>query len=214
MANSQSMSWLKKKEAKEDTSQSSQDEDNTVEEGGFGDTGIKFGECESTPIIPEVAVSTGEESDVNVLSLNGKCYQFCSEKKSWLERGNGMIKLNDEVGCSGDTTDFSKSRLIMRGNGTHRLILNTSLWSSMVLEKAGQKAVRVSAKHFETSEVHIYLIKSNETEIRKLHGAIDFRIRDLKSKESSTVSEQQPHSESFNSTGSSTNEKFEKDCKV
>lgn len=42
----------------------------------------------------------------------------------------------------------------------------------MVLEKAGQKAVRVSAKHFETSEVHIYLIKGNENEIKKLLGAI------------------------------------------
>jgi len=216
------LGWLKKKtvppeEALEgaDSLNSSQNSNQSAnhheeESGGFGDADHleQFGKTESKPNLPEVQVNTGEESDVNVLSLNGKCYLFCSETRNWLERGTGPIKLNDEDNSngSGDRASFSKSRLIMRGNGTHRLILNTPLWSTMSLDKAGSKSIRLSAKHFETGKVHIYLVKSsNEKEVDSLYRAIKFRIRDLKSHEETLKS---------NDTTDSTNEKFEEECKV
>lgn len=146
---------------------------------------------------------------MNVMSINAKCYQFCAEKKNWMERGNGLLRLNDEDG-GGDASNFSNSRLIMRGNATHRLILNTPLWSTMSLDKAGKKAIRLSAKHFENGEVYIYLVKTaNEKDITSLYHAIEFRIRDLKLKNPEPAK-----NDSLDSTGSSTNEKFEKDCKV
>ena len=43
-----------------------------------------------------VDVVTGEEEESNVLKANVKLYIFDSEKKNWVERGRGVIRLNDD----------------------------------------------------------------------------------------------------------------------
>ena len=43
-----------------------------------------------------VDVVTGEEEESNVLKANVKLYIFDSDKKNWVERGRGMLRLNDD----------------------------------------------------------------------------------------------------------------------
>ena len=43
-----------------------------------------------------VDVVTGEEEESNVLKANVKLYIFDSDKKNWVERGRGGIRLNDD----------------------------------------------------------------------------------------------------------------------
>ena len=45
---------------------------------------------------------------------------------------------------------------VARTQGTLRLVLNTKLWSEMVVEKASDKAIRVSA--MEDGVINLYLI--------------------------------------------------------
>ena len=50
-----------------------------------------------------------------------------------------------------------RPRLIMRGNATHRLILNTKLWAQMMCMKANEKSIKINAFHFETGKIVAYL---------------------------------------------------------
>ena len=43
-----------------------------------------------------VDVVTGEETESNVLQANVKLYIFDTDKKNWVERGRGMLRLNDD----------------------------------------------------------------------------------------------------------------------
>ena len=43
-----------------------------------------------------VDVVTGEETESNVLQANVKLYIFDSDKKNWIERGRGSLRLNDD----------------------------------------------------------------------------------------------------------------------
>ena len=51
---------------------------------------------------------------------------------------------------------FSCFFAVARTQGTLRLVLNTKLWSEMVVEKASDKAIRVSA--MEDGVINVYLI--------------------------------------------------------
>lgn len=50
-----------------------------------------------------------------------------------------------------------KSRLIMRGKGTMRLILNTRLFNDMMVTQANEKSIKLSASNFETGKISMYL---------------------------------------------------------
>ena len=43
-----------------------------------------------------VDVVTGEETESNVLQANVKLYIFDTDKKNWVERGRGTLRLNDD----------------------------------------------------------------------------------------------------------------------
>ena len=43
-----------------------------------------------------VDVVTGEEEESNVFQVNVKLYIFDTDKKNWVERGRGMLRLNDD----------------------------------------------------------------------------------------------------------------------
>ena len=75
---------------------------------------------------------TGEEEESNVLQANVKLYIFESEKKNWVERGRGSLRLNDDPSS---TPGHLRSRLVMRTVGTLRIVLNTKLFPNMKCEK-------------------------------------------------------------------------------
>ena len=84
-----------------------------------------------------VDVVTGEEEESNVLQANVKLYIFESEKKNWVERGRGTLRLNDDPSS---TPGHLRSRLVMRTVGTLRIVLNTKLFPNMKCEKVSRSS--------------------------------------------------------------------------
>ena len=82
-------------------------------------------------------METGEEHETIEFSCRAKLYNFVTssdrpDKKEWKERGAGVLKLNvsnSPVVADGEEKDpaasLLKARLVMRADGSHRLILNT-----------------------------------------------------------------------------------------
>ena len=86
-------------------------------------------------------VESGEENETTIYQTRAKLYYF---DKEWRERGVGVLRLNVSVSQRGiktspkssaeSTTDQPdtqpqrrKARLILRADGSHRVILNTPL---------------------------------------------------------------------------------------
>ncbi|XP_014667338.1 PREDICTED: E3 SUMO-protein ligase RanBP2-like isoform X2 [Priapulus caudatus] len=126
----------------------------------------------------EVTVITGEENESNVLQIHGKLFRFEHDTKNWLEKGAGLLRLNDMQGL--EEGDF-QSRLVMRSHGSLRVILNTKIWSGMMVEKASKKSVRVTA--VENGDPRIYQILVNLKDAEQLFNAIEWRIQSLKIRE-------------------------------
>ena len=100
-----------------------------------------------------VDVVTGEEEESNVFQVNVKLYIFDSDKKNWVERGRGMLRLNDDPSSiaghlryeileiveneeeNGTTYSIFRSRLVMRTVGSLKVVLNTKLFPNMICEK-------------------------------------------------------------------------------
>lgn len=70
----------------------------------------------------EQEVETGEEDETTLFSSRAKLYAF--EKGEWKERGVGTFKLNISSVGTGD--EKRSARLLMRLEGSHRLLLNTA----------------------------------------------------------------------------------------
>ncbi|OQO05581.1 hypothetical protein B0A48_09351 [Cryoendolithus antarcticus] len=76
-------------------------------------------------------IETGEEDEVTQYTTRAKLYNFVTlpdgSKKEWRERGLGALKLNVKRVASEDENDekSSKVRLLMRADGSHRVVLNT-----------------------------------------------------------------------------------------
>jgi len=123
----------------------------------------------------EVAVFTGEEEESNVLQSFVKLHIFDTEKKNWMERGRGLIRLNDApVSCPGHI----QSRLVMRTQGSLRVILNTKLWADMVCEKVNDKNLRISA--WDEDVIKIFLLTASQPDAEKLFKALQCRVKELK----------------------------------
>ncbi|XP_077981934.1 uncharacterized protein LOC144436941 [Glandiceps talaboti] len=126
--------------------------------------------------LDEVATVTGEESEENVLQAQCKLFLFEPSNQSWLEKGRGMLRINDKSQAS-DVMSF-KSRLVMRTQGSLRVILNTKIWPAMVVEKASSKTVRITALGSEGAKV--YLVMANPKDAEQIFSAIDYRVQALK----------------------------------
>ncbi|XP_053740387.1 ran-binding protein 3b isoform X1 [Synchiropus splendidus] len=130
-------------------------------------------------ILEKVDVKTGEESESNVLQMQCKLYVFEKTAQSWIERGRGLLRLNDMA----STDDGSlQSRLVMRTQGSLRLILNTKLWPQMQVDKASDKSVRVTAMDTEDQGVKVFLISGSSKDVGQLAAALHHRILALKSR--------------------------------
>ena len=74
-------------------------------------------------------METGEEDEITEYSCRAKLYNFATVaegKKEWKERGLGIVRLNVNKPAPGEEDeDGLKARLLMRAEGSHRVILNT-----------------------------------------------------------------------------------------
>ncbi|KAG1699855.1 Methylthioribulose-1-phosphate dehydratase [Nymphon striatum] len=132
----------------------------------------------------EVAVVTGEENESNVLQVNCKLYIFDNTTSNWVEKGRGMLRLNDKTPT--DSQAEIQSRLVVRTQGSLRVMLNSKVWPAMSLEKPSPKSIRISAMDADT--VKVYLVQTNTKDADQLFMALDWRIRSLKQREKEEVS--------------------------
>ncbi|XP_075529051.1 ran-binding protein 3 [Dermacentor variabilis] len=126
----------------------------------------------------EVAVVTGEENEFNVLQINCKLFTFDKTTSSWQERGRGSLRLNDQ-----EVDGVLQSRMVMRTQGSLRVILNTKVWSGMVVEHPSSKTVRTTA--IDPDGIRVYLIQANGKDAEQLYGALECRVASLKAAEDS-----------------------------
>ncbi|XP_023220767.1 ran-binding protein 3-like isoform X2 [Centruroides sculpturatus] len=124
----------------------------------------------------EVTVITGEEDESNVLQINCKLFAFNKLASTWQERGRGILRLNDR-----EVDGTLHSRVVMRTQGSLRVVLNTKVWSAMSVEKSSPKTVRLSA--MDTDGVKVFLIMAHPKDTEQLFNALDWRVTILKSQE-------------------------------
>ncbi|KAL1023082.1 hypothetical protein UPYG_G00036200 [Umbra pygmaea] len=75
-----------------------------------------------------------------------------------------------------------QSRLVMRTQGSLRLILNTKLWPQMQADKASEKSVRITAMDTEDQGVKVFLISASSKDTGQLYAALHHRILALRSR--------------------------------
>ncbi|XP_041698417.1 ran-binding protein 3 isoform X2 [Coregonus clupeaformis] len=167
--------------SKENTPEKGNNVTESLEESAAAYTKATAKKC----ILEKVDVRTGEESESNVLQVQCKLFVFDMTAQSWIERGRGLLRLNDMA----STDDGSlQSRLVMRTQGSLRLILNTKLWPQMQVDKASEKSVRITAMDTEDQGVKVFLISASSKDTGQLAAALHHRILALKSR-----ADQEPH---------------------
>ncbi|XP_042560762.1 ran-binding protein 3a isoform X2 [Clupea harengus] len=130
-------------------------------------------------LLEKVEVRTGEESESNVLQIQCKLFVFDKPAQSWIERGRGLLRLNDMA--SKDDGSL-QSRLVMRTQGSLRLILNTKLWPQMQVDKASEKSIRITAMDTEDQGVKVFLISASSKDTGQLFAALHHRSLALRSR--------------------------------
>lgn len=172
-----------------------------------------FAASQAKVIAPAVDVITGEEDEKSVLQVQCKLYQYDQKTTTWKERGVGSLHLNDCKLNDRDSLQF-QSRLVMRVNGSMRVVLNTKVWPQMSVDRASQKSIRISAQT-ESADIGVYLISGSQNDIEQVYRAIEYRVLHLRQVESKQQKEQKqngsestttatPTSESKQATGDST----------
>ncbi|KAM6224373.1 ran-binding protein 3-like [Rhynchocyon petersi] len=129
-------------------------------------------------LLEKIAVITGEEAELNVVKINCKLFIFNNTTQSWMERGRGTLRLNDMARSDCGTL---QSRLIMRHQGSLRLILNSRLWAQMEIQKANQKNLQMTAIDLEDHSIKIFLIQASAKDTGYLYAAIHHRLIALRS---------------------------------
>ncbi|XP_060088736.1 ran-binding protein 3 isoform X2 [Heteronotia binoei] len=130
-------------------------------------------------LLEKVEVITGEEAESNVLQIQCKLFVFDKSSQSWVERGRGLLRLNDMASTDDGTL---QSRLVMRTQGSLRLILNTKLWAQMQIDKASEKSIRITAMDTEDQGVKVFLISASSKDTGQLYAALHHRILALRSR--------------------------------
>ncbi|KAM4808890.1 ran-binding protein 3 isoform 3-T3 [Rhinophrynus dorsalis] len=130
-------------------------------------------------LLEKVEVITGEEAESNVLQIQCKLFVFDKVSQSWVERGRGLLRLNDMASAEDGSL---QSRLVMRTQGSLRLILNTKLWAQMQIDKASEKSIRITAMDTEDQGVKVFLISASSKDTGQLFAALHHRILALRSR--------------------------------
>ncbi|NXO18193.1 RNB3L protein, partial [Oriolus oriolus] len=138
--------------------------------------------CISKPVekilLDKIEVITGEEAEHNVLQINCKLFVFNKISLTWTERGRGSLRLND---TSSNKHGLLQSRLIMRNQGSLRLILNTRLWQQMVIKRPNRKSLCFTATDQEDHSVQVFLTQASSKDTEHLYAAIHHRLVALRS---------------------------------
>ncbi|XP_053448122.1 ran-binding protein 3-like isoform X2 [Nycticebus coucang] len=129
-------------------------------------------------LLEKIDVLTGEEAEYNVLKINCKLFIFNKTTESWIERGRGTLRLNDTASSDCGTL---QSRLIMRNQGSLRLILNSKLWAQMKIQRANHKNLRITATDLEDHTIKVFLIQASAKDTGCLYAAIHHRLVALQS---------------------------------
>ncbi|GCC29321.1 hypothetical protein chiPu_0007760, partial [Chiloscyllium punctatum] len=108
-----------------------------------------------------------------------KLFVFDKTSQSWVERGRGLLRLNDMASADDGAL---QSRLVMRTQGSLRLILNTKLWAQMQIDKASEKSIRITAMDAEDQGVKVFLISASSKDAGQLYAALHHRILALRSR--------------------------------
>uniref|UniRef100_A0A8D2B6E8 Ran-binding protein 3-like n=1 Tax=Sciurus vulgaris TaxID=55149 RepID=A0A8D2B6E8_SCIVU len=129
-------------------------------------------------LLEKIDVITGEEAEHNVLKINCKLFIFNKTTQSWIERGRGTLRLNDTASSDCGTL---QSRLIMRNQGSLRLILNSKLWAQMKIQRANRKNLQITATNLEDYSIKVFLIQASVKDTGHLYAAIHHRLVALRS---------------------------------
>ncbi|KAG5897480.1 hypothetical protein JTB14_031105 [Gonioctena quinquepunctata] len=118
----------------------------------------------------EVEVITGEEDENNILKISCKLFYFDKVSSGWQERGRGTLRLNDF-----EQEDHIGSRVVFRTTGNLRVIINTKIWAEMVIEKASEKSIRITALDA-NGEIKVFLIMSTIEDSTRLYSHLQSRL--------------------------------------
>lgn len=116
---------------------------------------------------------------MNVLDFSCKLFAFIAS--NWEQRGPGGLRLNDVK--SGTDESDTRSRVVFRTLGNYRVLLNTKVWSGMVVEKPSQKSLRLTAIDPNDGLVKIFLVMARPDDLDSLQAALEERIAVEKSNE-------------------------------
>ncbi|XP_041753748.1 ran-binding protein 3-like isoform X1 [Coregonus clupeaformis] len=129
--------------------------------------------CGRQRVLRRVQVFTGEEKESNVVQLT--CRLFVLEKgtQAWTERGRGVLRLND---LTSGTKGGLQSRIVMRHQGSLKVILNTKLWPHTHLRRPARRNLQVTATDVETQAVRVFLVQASARDVARLYVAIHHRL--------------------------------------
>ncbi|KAL7846471.1 hypothetical protein SRHO_G00214510 [Serrasalmus rhombeus] len=142
--------------------------------------------CKRRCLLKRVRVFTGEENESNVVQLTCKLFVLERGTQSWSERGRGVLRLNDlETGAKG----CLQSRMVMRHQGSLKVILNTKLYPHTHLRRPARRNLQVTATDLESHSVRVFLIQASARDIARLYVAIHHRLVALRCSPSSLTGE-------------------------
>ncbi|XP_066507267.1 ran-binding protein 3-like isoform X2 [Hoplias malabaricus] len=129
--------------------------------------------CKRRCLLKRVRVVTGEENESNVVQLTCKLFVLERGTHSWSERGRGVLRLNDlETGTEG----CLQSRMVMRHQGSLKVILNTKLYPHTHVRRPARRNLQVTATDLETHTVRVFLVQASARDIARLYVAIHHRL--------------------------------------
>lgn len=165
-----------------DTDSSSSDSDSSSPETSHNSTvkhslwesaAATTASCRRHCLLKQVPVITGEERESNVVQLSCKLFVLENSTQSWSERGRGTLRLNDlATGNRGEL----QSRIVMRHQGSLKVILNTRLWPHTQLRRPARRNLQVTATDLENHAIRVFLIQAGARDISRLHAAIHHRL--------------------------------------
>lgn len=108
------------------------------------------------PKVPKQdVIDTGELDESEEFSVRAKSFELgrsVSGGAQWVERGTGKFKLNQHK-------IRGSHRVVMRAEGGVRVILNSQVFPQMSVERAQEKAVRLSSVDATTHKSTVFLLR-------------------------------------------------------
>lgn len=142
--------------------------------------------------------STGEEHETTSFKMTGKLYMFSPDQQQYIERGYGVLKINEKYDLSDDNN--LQARLIMRLDKSFRVILNSPIFPKMAVERASDRSVRFGAQ--DESHLRIFVIKASTNDCAAFCRELQSRIQTIERQTPALSDSQSPNKTSENSSPS------------